>query len=516
MELYEIGEHFIRIFQGNSRAHGQFIIKQQKGAKATGQAKTIAEPVTLDLWEQHLKGEIGIGIVPIMENSTCSWGAVDIDVYDGLDLEELSAKIPSPLVLCRSKSGGAHIYLFTQIPVSAPLMRKKLAMVARAVGHPNAEIFPKQDILNPGDIGNWINMPYFNHEKTTRYCIKFGVVLTIEEFINFIGESAIGQQELVAFQMDSITEADTDPEFKDAPPCLQYLTTHGFPTGTRNSALFSMGVFARKKFVNGWEEKVFSYNTRFMGPGTYSEVSGIIRSLKSKSYQYKCKDQPLLSVCQKEECSKCTYGIQLSEGDEKSTRPCVLDQVLKVTCYNPPKGSKDEPYWVFEFEAGELDITLGMLRKQHLFLDEYFRVFKRLMLPLKDKRWADKVNELMATAEERESAPDAGPEGQLWAHLEEYCTSKAKAKAKDELIIGKPWQNDGRTYFISKDLLKYLNQQRFNTLTGKEIWAILRRNGAKHHDFHLKGKHITCWSINSFLEQDEDFDNEVILDDTEY
>lgn len=516
MELYEIAEHFHRIFNGNNRAHGEYIIKQQKGPKATGQAKTVSTPATIDLWEKHLKGEIGLGIVPITENSSCTWGAVDIDVYDGLDLEDLSFKLPEPLILCRSKSGGAHIFLFTQTPTSAALLRKKLTIVSRAVGHPNAEIFPKQDTLNPGDIGNWINIPYFNHTATMRYSIKGGISLTAEEFITHVSENAITQQQLVSFQMESILEPHEDPEFNDAPPCLRYFVTHGFPPGTRNSALFSMGVFARKKFMDGWQDKVAEYNLRFMGPGTYSEVAGVIRSLNKKSYYYKCKDQPLISQCDKDACALCTYGVQPSHSEEKSSRPCVLDTVLSVTCYNQPIGSKDEPYWVLEFESGELDITLEMFSNQRLFLKEYFRVFKRLMLSVKDKKWTDKVNELQESAEQKELAPDAGPEGQLWVHLEEYCTSKAKAKTRDELILGKPWQDGERTYFTSKDLMKYLSQQRFNIMKEKEIWPILRRHGATHHAFNLKGKHLTCWSVTSFDEQDEDFSREPMDDENSY
>ena len=144
----DLSLEFYRIFTGNNRGHGEFKITEQKGSKTVGQAKTVATPATQELWQQHLQGSLGLGIVPICENNTCTWGAVDIDDYDGLDLEDWSFKIPAPLILCRSKSGGAHIYLFTSSPVSPKIMRKKLTLVARSLGHPNADIFPKQDELD--------------------------------------------------------------------------------------------------------------------------------------------------------------------------------------------------------------------------------------------------------------------------------------------------------------------------------------------------------------------------------
>jgi hypothetical protein len=517
----DLANEFLRIFTGNNRAHGEYIIKSQKGAKAVGQAKTIAKPPSQELWQKHLNGELGLGVVPICEDSTCVWGAVDIDEYEGLDLEELSFKIPAPLVLCRSKSGGMHVYLFTITPVPAKLLRKKLAMVARALGHPNAEIFPKQDELKPEDIGNWINVPYYGAENTTRYCLKGGVALSGEEFVNFVGENAINIQQLVAFNPDPICEGAGDPEFEDAPPCLKILTERGFPPGSRNAALFSMGVFARMKFASGWEDKVFDYNNRFMGPGTYSEVAGVIRSLNKKSYVYKCKDQPLLSVCDKEACALCTYGVQPGKDEERNRRPCVLDKVDKVKLYEVARNSKDDPYWVFCFGEREMDVTIDMTKSQALFSREFTRQFYSVILPIKDSKWRDAMNGLInpdqnPDIELHKLAPDAGPEGQMLIHLEEFCTNKAQAKVRDELLLGKPWHDGDRTYFRSSDFMKYLDQQRFRALKGDDIIKTLKRNGSKHHNFNLKGKHVACWSIPSFKQQDEGFDREKMEDDSKY
>jgi hypothetical protein len=496
-----------RIFSGNSRGHGEFVIKAQKGAKATGQAKTVGTPADEDLWRKHLAGELGLGVVPIKEDSTCMWGAVDVDEYDGLDLEDWSHKLPEPLVLCRSKSGGAHIFIFTNSPVSAKVLRKKLAMVARAVGFPNAEVFPKQDNLDDTSIGNWINVPYFAGDATVRYCLKGGIALTTEEFIACVAENAISPQQLASLKVDSIFEGADDAEFKDAPPCLQTLVKNGFPPGTRNSALFSMGVYARKKFTTGWEDKIFEYNQRFMGPGSYTEVTAIIRSLNKKSYIYKCKDQPLMAVCDKETCGQCQFGISFSSDDEKTRRPCVLDEVERpVKCYAPAADSKDDPYWVFVINGQSIDVTVDMVRSQGNFAREYLRQYHRVILPIKDAKWVKEMNEILGEAEIHQLAPDAGPEGQLMVHLEDFCTNKAAARVKEELLLGRPWLNDGRIYFKSADLARYLDQQRFKAFKDNEIWVILKRRGGKHHSFTLKGKTIGCWSIPEFSVQSESFD----------
>jgi hypothetical protein len=100
--------------------------------------------------------------------------------------------------------------------------------------------------------------------------------------------------------------------------------------------------------------------------------------------------------------------------------------------------------------------------------------------------------------------------------LEEFCTGKSKARVKEEMLLGKPWIDDGRTYFRSSDFMKYLDQQRYRAMKDTEIFRAIKTRGAKHHHMNLKGKHITCWSIDSFDTQTEGFDSLEIPDDTEY
>jgi hypothetical protein len=149
-----------------------------------------------------------------------------------------------------------------------------------------------------------------------------------------------------------------------------------------------------------------------------------------------------------------------------------------------------------------------MVRSQNFFAREYLRQYHKVILPIKDAKWVKEMNDILAEAELHQLAPDAGPEGQLWIHIEDFCTNKSVARAKEELLIGKPWKDTGRIYFRSSDLMKYLDQQRYRAMKEKEVWVSLKRNGAKHHDFTLKGKHVSCWSISQFIEQEEGFAHE--------
>jgi hypothetical protein len=67
----------------------------------------------------HLSGSgTSLGLIPLLEEDTCSFGAIDVDIQGEKKLNEpidkLEARIRKlelPLVVCRSKSGGAHLVL---------------------------------------------------------------------------------------------------------------------------------------------------------------------------------------------------------------------------------------------------------------------------------------------------------------------------------------------------------------------------------------------------------------------
>ena len=126
----ELAARFHSLFAGNDRAHGTFTVSADRATdgKKTGQARVLREPPTTDLWAKHLKGESGLGIIPIKDNNCCHWGAIDIDVYN-LDHSALIKQVEKnklPGIVCRSKSGGAHLFFFFDKEVPAEDLQPKL------------------------------------------------------------------------------------------------------------------------------------------------------------------------------------------------------------------------------------------------------------------------------------------------------------------------------------------------------------------------------------------------------
>ena len=156
-------ERFKNIFNGLQRAHGCTYIEKKNtdGTKIKGKSFVKREPVTDLLWQNHLKGiEPSLGIIPINEKNKCSWGCIDIDSYAGFDHKKLINKIKLlklPLITMRSKSGGAHVFLFTTIAVDAKVLRNKLLSISAVLGFGSSEVFPKQiELKSEEDTGNFL------------------------------------------------------------------------------------------------------------------------------------------------------------------------------------------------------------------------------------------------------------------------------------------------------------------------------------------------------------------------
>ncbi len=503
-KLPALAARFHLLFAGLERAHGCSIIDKNavpdEAGKINARSFTEHKQVTDGVWLAHLSGEKGIGIIPIRDDSTVMWAAIDIDQYP-LDLTALEATLEElmlPLVVCRTKSGGAHLYLFCKEPIPARIVRLKMAEWSVAIGHPGVEVFPKQSSLaNNKDVGNWLNMPYFDApHKTTRHGWHEGKAMKIEAFLDFAESRKVSAAALDAFTLPS---AMGDAEFADGPPCLQHLAAKGFPRGSRNNALFNLAVFARLRYPDDWKEKIDEYNRTLMQPplGT-SEVMAVIKSAGRKEYFYTCNKDPIASVCNKEVCRTRKFGIgNTSEG---SLAPVMLGALTKIDS-NPPM-------WIIDVEGYRLELTAEDLMQQQRFRKMCMEKVNKLPAMMPQSAWEGLIRERLAQVEIIAAPPDSGPEGQFKSHLENFCSSRVSANNQDELLLGKPWHDEaeGVTWFRSPDLLRYLDQQHFREFKERQIWGILRGMGAGHKQVMIKGKCVSIWSVPMFSKQSEGFE----------
>src|ERR1035441_9300150 len=108
--MLDNAERIMAVFAGLTRVYGTYTISatNSKG-KRVGPATMRQEPVTLTLWQDHLDGKQALGIVPIRDDATVMFGAIDVDNYE-LNHIKFIARLEEaglPFVVCRTKSGGA-------------------------------------------------------------------------------------------------------------------------------------------------------------------------------------------------------------------------------------------------------------------------------------------------------------------------------------------------------------------------------------------------------------------------
>lgn len=510
--MSELAERFQQRFSGLDRAYGVYNVKgsAEKGAKHIGSAQTFREAPTLGLWEAHLDGTQGLGIVPIRDDQTVLFGAVDIDVYKGLDHKEMADKILKwdlPLIVCKTKSGGAHLYLFCREPIPAELVRKKLMEWSVQLGFSGVEVFPKQTRLaGLNDIGNWINMPYFGARSATgklkdrgsRHAVWDKDALTAEQFLEVADKLAVDMEALQSLHVP--TDGDFDDLLKEAPPCLQALMRRGgISHGGRNNGLFNIGVYLRKRFGEGeWEQHLDNYNQAMISPALgHKEVASVVKSVNRKAYEYKCADQPICDVCNRQICLSRAFGIGTAEGDPG----VVFGQLIKI---------ETAPVtWIWDIDGARIELETAELTDQGRFHHRVIEELNKWPARVKPNKWAELVRSYLETCEVQHVPEDARPEGQMWFYLEQYCTQQARARNREELLQRKPWTHSGRVYFSGPAFYQYLSKQGIR-INARTLWVWLRERGAETQFWNIKGKGVNVWSVPAFDEQTEELTIPVI------
>lgn len=499
------------LFEGYLQAHGTYDAKQTetndlKGGKIEikGSARTLRRPVTVELWEEHLAGTYPIGVIPVRDNNTCLWGAIDVDRYDITysDLFELVKQSALPLVPGRSKSGGIHLYLFLQEPVPARVIRAKLLDWAADLGFGGSEVFPKQEAVDTskGDLGSWLNMPYFNDDNdTSRYGIKAGgLAQALPEFLALAESSRVADLSKVKKAQKPQKEGEKkrrpggNPDFGDGPPCMQQIAEDGLPNDGdgRRRALFAMAIFARKKYGARWEEMVENWNRSLFGVAlTSSEVLEIIKSAGKKDYNYPCKEFPISTYCNASKCRTRRFGVGGADEYPQVTELRVLDT--------------QPPVWFLTVNDRELELTTEELQNYKLFHKVCMERLHACFRMIKATDWLTQVSEVMRTATTIEAPQEVSTQGQLEELVEEFLNNRHKADTPEDLALGLPYRDpaDGRHYFRLRDLERFLVAQNFRAYGRNQITQRIRDLGGDKHQFTFGGIGLRCWWIPSMAER---------------
>lgn len=151
-------------------------------------------PLTPDVVDQHLRGEVHLGLYPLGDDDTCWWVAADFDkeaaMLDALAYMKAARAHDVPAALEVSQSGrGAHVWVFFAQATSAATARSIAtsllgeAFQLRGSMHLSSydRLFPSQDIHTGRGMGNLIAAP-LNGKRRQHGTTLFLDPATLEPF----------------------------------------------------------------------------------------------------------------------------------------------------------------------------------------------------------------------------------------------------------------------------------------------------------------------------------------------
>ena len=360
------------------------------------------------------------------------------------------------------------------------------------------EIFPKQSKLYSGQTGSFINLPYYNTENTKQYLIsKTNEPLSFEEAMAYIEDHLLSEEDII--------DLKDDLPLQDAPPCLQAIYMNG-ETEFRNEYLFSLARYFKTKHGDDFESKLVDANNELKEPMETDRLfKTVISSHKKRDYTYKCKIEPLVSICNKAECLRRKYGIgggQVSELDYG-----------RLTQYRT-----DPPFYEWIINSISLKFYDEQdLTSQQRFRNLCLRELHTYPARLKDSIFTGILNNGLVNLEIKElSSEDDLSSGAFLKHyLYSYLEKRAHAQNKGQIKIGKVYKDEPKQayVFMAIDFFKFLMVKGFRNFKETEVYLRLKELGGESKTYNLGKKEgrIRAWVLP--YSAVENFS--VVLDDEE-
>lgn len=496
-DLGLLAARLLALYDSNKRSVGRFDVRN-------GKVHTVYHPPTVVDWHDHLLGKEGIGCVPIHDDDTCKWAALDIDNHgseDDTPIAPVDEKVRAsklPLILCRSKSGGIHAYVFFDKPQPAGRVRAVLARWAEMIGFAGCEVFPKQSKLanNSRDggkaLGNWINMPYLGADEGVRYAFRDGKKLLLRDFID-------------TAERVKCTDTDLDQsilfDHPHAPPCIQQLLLKGAPSGQRNEALFNVTIYLRRAFPDGFEDRARDLNGAiFDKPLPRAELARTVSSAGRPDYSYRCGEEPVRSLCDRDTCIKRKFGINKDEYDALSAAQSLpLFAALTKYCSEPVR-------WEMSIDDVRVsniptEILLDWSAMRKLAAEKLTKIFPLI----KNQEWERILSPLMKEARIVDAPDDASVAGIIRARLREFA-GKADLMSTGEIVAdrkamlrGLPcvqvYQGERVVMFRAQDFVNFLKRAKAESLTGVNLWFAVKDIGVGHTKLRAGEYNINVWYV---------------------
>lgn len=480
---------FRQLFAGNPNAYGLYSQTSARGSdgKQKGKGRTVVEAVHDGLFEDHLSGVRRLGIIPIRPDGTVRWFAGDVDKYD-IDLAALEAKVQKlelPLIVIRSKSGGAHLFCFTSEDIDASeaidLMRGWVARLSLG----RVEIFPKQKSLGDAEegIGNWIHLPYFNAKEPDSWAIGLsGEQLTLEQFYQMV-------QARTASRADLNVRAKKSGSTKfDGPPCIEMLMTEGIQEGSRNNFLTHYSIYLRLSSIedDAWGRMQEFNEKHVVPPVPDADLRVVFNNGQRGNLQYMCGTEPMCSVCDKDVCTTRKWGVGPQRGIDYEQS--ILDRIIKI--------ETDPPIYYVTFKGKVVKMDAATLLSPAKFRSRIYEIAGDLVAIQKPR--AHEAMILQTRTDVEEAPSEVSEDGQIFDLFKEWCeVNVPHSTSRAHILRNSPFYDDASkaVLFRGEAFISFIGRKRRVGFPDNVVWASLRKAGCENKNITIDARQTKVWTF---------------------
>lgn len=517
-------QKFMSLFAGSSLYFITCNVKRPKEKQNVTQHRAY----TADDFRAHLEGKMGVGTAPLMTDHSCVFAAIDIDVRDGaeeVDFKSIAARLReagSPLVMCRTRSGGCHLYLFLRKAAPAKLVRALIAeWAARLQIEGTDYLIPTADYqLNEEGgkpfVSRSVNLPYYDAYDTMRYAFAADgeTILTFDEFLAHAEQKAVDP---------ALVMTMPDDPHGQAPPCVQRLMKEGIAPGMRNESLTQIAIYLRRVDTKDVLPRLSAINAQILDdPLGTDEIKKIARSAGRRDYKYRCRSEPCKSLCDSATCLKREYGIKPAEGDENAAADALeelpnIDDIAKV--------QETEAGGIYRVRINghsfhaPISRLLSVRDSQALFLEHI-----GVILPgsLKHGTWYNYITPQIRNARIDIQAPEDTEAGGLRAHIDDFIAGRLKTYEEGTDIMQHrarldtaPIQEEKEVLFRLSTFERYCRDKRIALPpTQVKTAHLLRRMGAASKRLRTPAGVVGVWQLPYSTDEHEQKYDEIAKPDT--
>ncbi|MER8923410.1 hypothetical protein [Mesorhizobium sp. M0802] len=517
-------ERLYELFEGDRNHHGTYdkglhlVGSKMEMKDETGRGpRDVPGSPTPDLWRQHLGGVVPLGIRPVRADGMCRWGVIDVDgrdvpsgSYGDVRLADVVNEVERanlPLIVCRSKSGGAHLMLFLDDWTPQKTVNGALKVMAAKLGFPRADVFPRAD--GPG---NWLNMPYFEgDQRTNRYAVKAGgLMMTLAEFVAAAGGAQTSHAELVALTRAlgsgsrgvRPTNGRAGEAGEERPARAQCdLARYCVEIAAQRQGGRAKLLYGRAKDMG-----------RLIGADWIDEDAVCSALLKAATFDSSTPLPPF----------EATDHIRRGIADGRKEPPDREEEggrYPRIESIVVWRGG-EETLWEITL-AGHGTITLPVKEAMHYWTfnmrcaDKLRTSFRQM----KADAWNDQIAAALVVAEVLEIPPDETVEGMFRDALREFCMHRHHGDSVEDLMLGKPAHvdDDRRIYFRFEDFHRFLDRKDSGPFRSTKrqvlgrLLAGIGREGVDHGKTTKKLKGVTTevrWIRSNLFESIDPFRHE--------